>query len=244
LQLQTANAMKNMISLFFFSHLLAANTLMAQPDSIKKSAKWKIGFLAEGSFIEGDFSSLNNSLISDGLPALQETYGGGTLGISVRPSDKDSYYTLKLFALTTGFSHTDSNANGASVRFLGLQSEWHRDLVKSRKWRIGPDFGFGAGALKLLTYERFNSVDSFSANPLNVVQQEKELYSASFFLNAGMGIDRKFKIENSNFYLGMGFGYRFSAPVKFHEKYQSPYYDTPGVHLSGLQYNIRLRLEL
>ena len=144
--------------------------------------------------------------------------------------------------MSTGFSHT--NANGASIRFFGIQNEWHRDLVKNNKWRIGPDFGFGAGSLKLLTYESLNSFQSFSANPFNIVQQEKELYSASLFLTGGLGIDRKIKIAKSNFYIGAGIGYRLSTPAKFHERYQSPYYDTPITQLSGLQGDIRLRLEL
>ena len=232
------------IALYLSSYFLVSAKLFAQPDSVQESAKRKIGFHMEGSFVQSDFSSLNNSLMLDGLPALHETYGGGALGISIWPSDKGSYYSLKFFALTTGFSHADSRANGASVRFFGLQNEWHRDFVKNMKWRIGPDFGFGAGALKLLTYERFNSVGSFSANPLNVVQQEKELYSTSFFLNGGMGVDRNIKIKNLNFYVGAGVGYRLSTSVKFHEKYQPPEFDAPSTRLSGMQYNIRLRFEI
>lgn len=230
----------------FFIFMLLPGFLIAQQDSIPNSIKLKRGFYEDGTFIIGDFSRLNEILTQEGFPALEQTYGGVSLGISARPSNKDSYFTGKIFIFST-FSGYDTynDSKGASILSYGLHDEWHLDLIKNRKWRIGPDFGFGFGILRLKFFERLSTLSNFAStlNPSLITYEEKKLYSASFFMNAGLGIDRKFKINNTDFYFGMGVGYRLSTAGGFSEKYQYNI-SSPLSRLSGIQYDFKIRFEI
>lgn len=230
----------------FFIFMLPPGFLIAQQDSVPEAIKLKRGFYEDGTFIRGDFSRLSEILTQEGFPALEQTYGGISIGISARPSNKDSYFTGKIFILSTSSrydAYTDSK--GASILSYGLHDEWHLDLIKNGKWRVGPDFGFGFGILRLKVFERLSTPSNFAAtlSPTIVTYNEKKLYSASFFMNAGMGIDRKLKINNIDFYFGMGLGYRLSTPAGFSEKYQYNI-SSPLSRLSGIQYDFKFRFEI
>jgi hypothetical protein len=239
--------MKKFKKLFLLFNLVAqASILLAQQDSSKNPLKMKRGFYEDITFINGNFSKLNDILIQIGFPSISNAYGGIAIGISARPSNKDSYFTGKLFLLTANSGYDLKNpANGADIYSFGLHDEWHLDLVKNVKWRIGPDFGFGISILRLKLFERLNTPGNFAAtlSPLTPTYAEKKLHSGSLFVNAGMGIDRKFKIHNTDFYMGVGLGYRLSTPGKFSEKYQYNV-STPKAILSGFQYDFKLRFEL
>jgi hypothetical protein len=226
--------------------LLLPGFLIAQQDSIPKQATLKRGFCEDVPFIIGDFSPLNEILIQNGFPALEPTYLGFAFGVSARPSNKDSYFTAKIFMLKTNSQYDFNNdSKNASIRFLGLQEDFHLDLVRSKKWRIGPDFGFGFGIQRLKLYEKVYTPPDFASalSPSVITHQEKKFNSAFFFLNAGIGIDRKFKFKEVDFYFGMGAGYRLSTPAGFSVKYQ---YDvsSPRARLSGFQYDFKLRFEI
>lgn len=223
-----------------------AGVLMAQQDSVQHPVKLKRGFYEDVSSIIGDFSRLSSVLVQNGFPALDQNYGGMSVGVSARPSNKDSYFTGKIFILNTYSAYNaKTDSKGAAILNYGLHDEWHLDLVKNTKWRIGPEFGFGIGIVRLKLFERVSTPPDFAAtlSPTIVTYNEKKLHSASFFMNAGIGVDRKFKISYLDFYFGMGAGYRLCTPVGFREKYQYNIY-SPSVRLSGFQYDFKLRFEI
>lgn len=155
-------------------------------------------------------------------------------------------FTAKIFILNTGSQYDVNNdAKKSSIRFVGLQEDWHLDLVKNKKWRVGPDFGFGFGIQRLKLYEKLYTPTNFAAALSHsvITHQEKKFNSAFYFINAGMGIDRKFKFREVDFYFGMGAGYRLSSPAGFSVKYQ---YDisSPNARLSGFQYAFKFRFEI
>lgn len=234
------------ITLLFILLLVLSGCLFAQEDSIQKPIKLKRGFYEDVPFIIGDFSRLNDILIQNGFPGLEQAYGGISFGVSARPSNKDSYFTAKIFILNTGSQYDVNNdAKKSSIRFVGLQEDWHLDLVKNKKWRVGPDFGFGFGIQRLKLYEKLYTPTNFAAALSHsvITHQEKKFNSAFYFINAGMGIDRKFKFREVDFYFGMGAGYRLSSPAGFSVKYQ---YDisSPNARLSGFQYAFKFRFEI
>ena len=223
-----------------------AVVLLAQQDSVQHPVKLKRGFYEDVSSIIGDFSRLSNVLVQNGFPALNQTYGGMSFGVSARPSNKDSYFTGKIFILNTYSAYNaQTDSKGAAILNYGLHDEWHLDLVKNNKWRIGPEFGFGVSIVRLKLFERVSTPPDFAAtlSPTIVTYTEKKLYSTSYFINAGIGVDRKFKIGYLDFYFGMGAGYRLSTPAAFREKYQYNI-DSPSVRLSGFQYDFKLRFEI
>ena len=155
--------------------LLLPGFLIAQQDSIPKQATLKRGFCEDVPFIIGDFSPLNEILIQNGFPALEPTYLGFAFGVSARPSNKDSYFTAKIFMLKTNSQYDFNNdSKNASIRFLGLQEDFHLDLVRSKKWRIGPDFGFGFGVQRLKLYEKVYTPPDFASalSPSVITHQE------------------------------------------------------------------------
>lgn len=234
------------ITLLFILLLVLSGYLFAQEDSIQKPIKLKKGFYEDASYIIGNFSRLNDILIQNGFPELEQTYGGFSFGFSARPSNKDSYFTAKIFILSTRSTYYSNNATkGASILSYGLHDEWHLDFVKNRKWRIGPDFGFGFGLLRLKIFERLSTPVNFTAtlNPSIITYHEKKLYSPSLFANAGLGIDRKVKLKVMDFYVGIGAGYWLNTPAGFSEKYQYNI-SSPRVRLSGIFYAFKFRFEI
>lgn len=238
--------MKKTTGIFLLLTLMVfPSFLFAQQDSIPKPVTLKRGFCEDVLFINGVFSPLNEILIQNGFPALEPTYGGISFGVSARPSDKNSYFTAKIFILKTNSRYNVNDTKNSSIRFVGLQEDFHLDLVKNKKWRIGPDFGFGFGIQRLKLYEKVYTPPDFASaiSPSVITHQEKKFNSAFLFLNAGMGIDRKFKFKEVDFYFGLGTGYRLSTPAGFSVKYQ---YDisSPNSRLSGIQYDFKLRFEI
>ena len=238
--------MRRHLTIFLlFAFLWLPHFLFSQQDSVPKAIKPVRGIYEAGSFINGNFSRLNTDLAQSGFPALQPPYGGVSLGISARPIDKGSYFTASLFVLTTSSQYPDTSiSKTTNFRLIGFQEEQHLDLVKSDKWRIGPDLGLGFGIQRLRLYERLYAPPNFAAalSPSVVTHQEKLFKSASFFINAGMGVDRKFKFKYTDFYFGVGAGYRLSTPAIFSIKYQDV--TSPKSRLSGVQYDFKFRFEI
>lgn len=237
--------MRRITIFLLFVFLWLPHLLNAQQDSTSNVIKTVTGVYETGSFIRGNFSLLNDELTQSGFPALQHTYGGISLGISARPINKGSYFTAGLFVLTTSSQYPDTaNAKTTNFRLIGFQEEHHIDLIKSDKWRIGPDLGLGFGIQRLRLYERLYTPPNFAAalSPSVITHQEKKFNSASLFLNAGVGVDRKFIFKYVDFYFGMGAGYRLSTPAVFSVIYQSDVL-SPKSQLRGIQFDFKFRLE-
>ncbi len=218
----------------------------AQQDSLGIKRKSVPGFFESGEFIQGDFSKLNSVLVQNGFPALENFYGGISIGATRRPVDKDSYVSARLFFY---FAQPDFNTGlpkNSEMIYWGVHEAWHLDFVKNRMWRIGPDVGFGAGFVTLRLTERVATFNSFNASVANFnthTQLEKKFSSSFIFLSTGVSAERKFKISVFDFYFGIGAGYRFSTNTKFFEGSQL-YTDSPKVGLKGVEYNFKIRFEV
>ncbi len=240
---QLSLTMRLKIYLIFTLTLL---TLSAFPQSDTTKQKRKIGFYSDVSGIRGNFSELNSTLSQLGYPELQNYYIGPSYGITLRDRNKNSYSFIKfsfLLSLSAG-PFDNSRTKDARLRNWELSIGRNFDLVKHPKWLIYPFFGEGIGYGELTVYGNLLQ-QSFSNSASNLTSPISKTWSSFYiYFNAGVGIERRLRIGGSDFYIGLSGGYRLTYS-RFTENNYPTYYsnNSAPVHLSGLEWNFRIRFE-
>jgi hypothetical protein len=229
------------------SLLLASISLaIAQSDSVRSSRKMKLGFYQGFEYMESDFSNLNPVLVANGFPAVNDLTGGTGFGLTLRRAKKDSYFSVRSFHFTSMHDWGRDQLKSSMLGYSGMALGWHPDLMKSEKWRLGPDITAGFGMISLRLTERPASSNSFGASVGSFFpnsDNQKKYYGIAGFGNAGASIERKVKIGWMDFYFGLGASYRYSSEPKFYEGHQA-FTDSPEVTLTGMGYNFRVRIEM
>jgi len=237
------NSSKVLFTLLFI--FTTIGNLQAQADSLRVSKKGVVGTYLSFDWGNGDFVELNAALGQNNFPSIL-TFTGISIGMTARPVEKDSYFSVELFFFNSIPSDVGPESKKTEMFIWGIYDAWHPDLLKNKNWRFGPDFGFGAEVLQLKISETLIQHNSFSASVNSMPatsMAERKYYGGSVFVKGGVSIETKASINNLNLYLGIGASYRLSSNANFYEQNQT-YTDTPKASLTGLELNFRLRMEV
>lgn len=219
----------------------------AQTDSTKvRMPRIKMGLYAGASSIYGNFANLNEAIVAQGYPAVQDVYSGGSFGYSFRRPGKSSYTSFSFSFLSTNPSplYDKTRTKDTRVKMVEFQFGNYFDVAPHPKWLVYPYLGFGAGLTNLILYNNVNTQTSFALSIANLNLPAAKIWTDFYiYLNAGVGFERKFRVGSYDFYTGLGGGYRLSTNAKFREAYQN-YSDSPSTSLSGLEWNFRMRFEM
>jgi hypothetical protein len=221
-------------------------TSWSQTDSLQLRRRTKIGFYSDVSGIFGNFSNLNNAIAPQGYPAVRNMYSGVSYGYSIRKTDKRSYTSFSFSFLYTNPSplYDNSRTNDVRLRMFEFKETYYYNLVKEEHWLAYPYLGLGFGLSNLTLYSNLNQQSSFATSISNLSNPTSKTWTGPYlYLHIGVGVERRLRISIYDFYLGLGGGYRLSTNTKFYEPYQN-YSDSPTVHMSGLEWNFRIRFEI
>jgi hypothetical protein len=167
-------------------------------------------------------------------------------GITKQKAKNNSYLTIKFSYLQSTPSGPYDNSRTKDVRLRNweLQLCGNFDLVKHPKWLIYPYLGEGIGYGQLTLYDNVTQ-QSFASSAANLTSPISKTWSSFYiYLNAGMGIERKFRVRSYDFYIGLSGGYRLNYSRFTEDNYPTYYNNSAPVRLSGLEWNFKIRFEL
>jgi hypothetical protein len=219
----------------------------AQADT---TVKWKSSFIEQAGIVQGNFNRLNEILGQQGYPILGNSYSAFSIGRALHPADKDSYFAGSLmienvFASPGKYNSTQTKA--ANIFSIGIKDDWCFDLVASRKWLVYPFVSFGVLYNKLKILDGINSSASFAStlSGSSPAVVEKSFSTLVFFANVGGGVERRVRFKSGiDFYFGFATGYHLTNKIRYRQRYQTNYYDSPSVRFSGWENRIIFRFEI
>jgi len=221
-----------LIAIFFYQ------TVFSQVDT---SITVKNGFYFESARRFCNLNELNKDLKNAGYSELDNNYVGFSIGCASRFSDKNSYGTAQMTFLSIGPMNKDTNSKNGDIYTLELSTEMHCVISKSSKWFVYPYYGFGIDYSMLKLTETVNQMN-FNQSISDLSSKEKNIKKYYMdmplvFVNLGIGIDRKIRIHETNYYIGLGLGYRLSTKSRW------GYNDSPSISYTGFEFKVRIRFE-
>ncbi len=216
-----------------------AQSVQSQADT---SLFFKNGFYIEDIYRFSNQDQLNRVLNNAGISGIHGDFIGLSLGVSSRYSDRNSYVIAQLSFLGSEMIYSKSPSRNASIYVLELSTEMHWVLSKSPKWLIYPYYGFGMGNSILgltdtatdLTFSNGMSGSSDGGKRVEIYLMDWPL----IFVNSGIGIERRIRISQNVFFIGIGLGYRLST-----RSHWGGSNDLPMTGFSGYEIKWRIRFE-
>ena len=218
-------------SLFFTISIFLLISGYSQSDSMKVF-KWGIHF--EMINMECNLSNLNKTLNAAGISEIDNRFLGISLGTNSRRLNKKTYSTGNFTWLFSNSPTKPNDSINARINIYEFSTGMNWVLSKSEKWLLYPYYGFGISISKMkitknISFNQSNSDLSSQADYKN----EFPL----FFIDAGLGVDRKIMIQKMDAFIGLNIGYRLSTRSGW------GYTNSPATNYSGFEIKARVRTD-
>ncbi len=229
-------------TILFFSLFVFSFAAFGQSDSVTRKKIVK-GFYAGNTLLYTNYSKLNSVIGTLGYPIYNLSFAGVSYGITRRQLDRKSYLVTKVsYLFSSPLADNQFLTKNSKISMFEVSLMGNYDLINHPQWMLYPFFGEGIGYSTFTLYDNLVK-QSFVASAANLSSPTSKTWSSAYlYFNAGLGVERKFKVWIYDFSVGLSSGYRLTLS-KFSENNPSYSEDAP-IGLSGVEWNFRIRFEI
>ena len=188
---------------------------------------------------------LNAQLRAAGQLPVTEGLVGGSIGITNRFADQNSYSVSRLSMLAT--TDEEANSNQKTRLIVGeIVVSGHYDVITNPHWLLYPYLGFGIsyGRLTVSSIVPNNRFQNSLRNPGDdeIAQKKYGTDGLMIFGELGGGVERVLKLPGLDLYLGISGGYRLSNDRSWTLNGVKTFYDT-SFDTRGWTFEFKFRFE-
>jgi hypothetical protein len=199
------------------------------------------GFYIKSSNLISNLKSLNSVLTNNGYNAIDDNLFSISIGISSRREDSRNFGTATISYYETNSLIEASTSKTAELEFIELGVQAHRILSNSTNWLAYPYIGFGLSIGRLSLSQKTESLSfNESINDLSLNEKHEKVYTTPHPMahaNFGIGIDRRFALNQNTIFLGFNIGYKLTSRTNW------GYSTSKSMGFSGFEFSITGRIE-
>ena len=203
-----------MRNLLIFAFLLSPFFTFAQEKDSTNTIKTGFYLSVTAAGAPSALDDLNRQLRAAGQLPVTDGLIGGSIGITSRFADQNSYSVTRLSMLVATDEEPDSDQD-TRLMVWELAIFGHYDLIANPNWLVYPYLGLGYnyGRLTISSVAPDNNFQNSLSNPGDdeIVQKKYGTDGLMLFGELGGGVERVLRLPGSDVYVGMSGGYRLST---------------------------------